>query len=210
MVGNPVLFPADPIVEMDDAQARLENIAPRLRECVLDAFSLAKTLAVEHSLVADALDYMATRQKFINALVVARVRREFDGDRTNGVEPHDENGFLELRVGDRLELRFKHVDGAGHSRNTGTTAQRKYRNLLPLVGEDTLDLMRLTVGWRWDIAATEIQDIVVVFEKGDAAVWQFSILKDRELVEEPTPQDQPRPTLYTSAAMKETRKKKGG
>lgn len=171
------LFPQDRGPSEDDTKRILDRISPTLCDCVLDSFDAVKAAAADPR-IASALDYMATRQKLMNATVVESVRLEFAS--VADVEVKDENGFLELRVDGEIDLRFKHVTGTGRSRNLETSAQKRYRNQLPMYGDVILDVVRLTVGWRWDLAATRITEIVVVFVKGDETVWKYSILDQAE------------------------------
>lgn len=178
-----VLFPDDPFFPEDDARRALKRIVSRLRRCVKDGFAahLAACAAVE--VLGPALDYLGTRAHFINALVVEMIRREFPpGER--GLHTTDENGFFELQVITKgidvqVDLRFKLVDESGRSRNADTGNQWFYRNQLSLSGDgDTARIARLTVGWRWNVAATDLKDIVIVYAKGDEPVWQYSILAE--------------------------------
>lgn len=172
------LFPQDRGPSKHDAKRHLDRISPMLRDCVLDAFDVAKAAGAAHPLMAGAFDYMQTREKLMNSLVVASVRSEFAS--VADIEMKDENGFLELIVDAEFDLRFRHASGTGRSHNSETAAQKRYRNQLPMFGEAILDVVRLTVGWRWDVAATRITEIVVVFVKGDHPVWQYSILDQAE------------------------------
>lgn len=201
----PLLFPGDPVLPEDEARKLLARIVPLIRECVRDAFDTMRRMAAGDSDVAGAYDYLGTRQKMVNSLVVTKIRRRFSVNEC-GVEVRESSGFLVLRVQRRCDLRFKLVDESGRSKNQETVAQRRYRNLQRLEGIGRLDVMRLTVGWRWDVAATELEDIEIVFEKGDFAVWKFSILHDDEqlgkVVQRPAgPSDSP-PAQYTSRGRK--------
>lgn len=176
MFDHPVLFPCDPVLSKEQAQERLQHVSPLIAECILDSFEQLKNVALAGRTLPSALDYMATRQKLMNSIVVECIRPVFAGGDQGG-RIHEEKGFLELRVGDDIDVRFKHLDKDGKSANANTVAQKLYRNNLPRGGDgDRLQVMRLTIGWRWDIAATRITDILAVFEKGEAPAWSFSLL----------------------------------
>lgn len=201
---QPVLFPSDPVPAKAYVREQLGRIEPRIRRAIVDAFAMLRQIAAVDSTVVDALEYMHTRAKLMNSLVVARVRREFAG--VDGTKVKDDNGFLELRVNDLIDLRFKLVDEDGRSCNAKTDAQQRYRNQLPLLGDDVLDTIRLKVGWRWNATATDLLDIVVAFEKGDEPAWLYSILDDAgeadTVISLPRPGDSPKPARVRVRARK--------
>jgi hypothetical protein len=213
MQSFPVLFPSDPVAAQDAVRAQLRAVEPSLRECIVEAFQVLRRIQGMDKLVPGALDYMRTRPKLMNSLVVASIRRAF-ASRREGVELTEDAGFLELRVNGAIHLRFKLVDECGRSCNAKTDAQRAYRNQLPLLGADQLDVIRLTVGWRWNVTATDLDDIGVSFEKGDEPVWKYSILRDADesgtVVALPTPEDGPAPARVRSRTRKSVSDGKGG
>lgn len=211
MLGQFPLFPGDPILTEAQARQHIDPIAPGLCSCVTGAFEIMKSDAAASPTKATALDYMGTRPMLMNALVVARVHEEFGG--VPDVEIREPNGFAELRVDGVIDLRFKHVDRVGRSRNMDTPAQKCYRNLLPQDGIGKLDVMRLTVGWRWDAAATRLEDILVVFLKGADPIWKFSIrdvVDGGQAIRLPKDGDKTPPTRYISTTRRKKRTKKGG
>lgn len=211
MSGQIPLFPGDPILTEAQAREHLEQVTPRLRSCVSEAFDIVKQAAALWSTFATALDYMGTRQKLMNGLVVARVYEVFTG--ATDVQIREASEFTELRVDGVIDLRFKLVDKAGRSQNKDTPAQKAYRNLLPRLGIGKLDVMRLTVGWVWDTAVTRLEDIMVVFLKGDDPVWKYSIRdadEGNQVVKFPRDGDKTPPTRYASTARRKKRTKKGG
>jgi len=194
---SPILFPSDPVPAKSYVRQQLVHVEPVMRRCIVEAFATMQQVAAVSSIVIDALDYMRTRPKVMNSLVVACVRREFEKG-VDGVKVKEENGFLELRVNDVIDLRFKLVDEGGRSCNANTDAQKRYRNQLPLLGDDPLDTIRLTVGWRWNVTATDLVDILVAFEKGDEPAWVYSIFDDDaeesgNVISLPKPADGPKP-----------------
>jgi len=149
---------------------------------VRDAFNgvVATCQAVPEA--GPALDYMGSRAKYLNALVVEMVRREFADDKS--IEVTEENRFLELRLrrdghSIRVDLRFKLIDENDQIKNRDTDAQWLYRNQQLLLGEaDVTSVARVTVGWRWNIAATALDDIKIVYAKGDEVLWSYSIVDE--------------------------------
>jgi len=210
MLGQIPLFPGDPILTEAQAHQHIDRIAPRLCSCVAGAFEFMKSTAAEIPTFATALDYMVTRPMLMNALVVARVHEEFAD--LQDIETHEGNGFTELRVDGVIDLRFKLVDRAGRTQNMDTPAQKRYRNLLPQTGIRKLYVMRLTVGWRWDAAATRLEDISIVFLKGDDPIWKYSILNvddASQVIRLPKDGDKTPPTRYVSTTRMKKSTKKG-
>ena len=206
------LFPGDPILTEAQAREHLGPVTPMLRRCVVEAFEIKKQATeLFCPTFATALDYMGTRQKLMNGLVVGRVYEVFTG--VPGVEIREVNGFTELRIDGVIDLRFKLVDKAGRSRNMDTPAQKAYRNHVPLLGVGRLDVMRLTIGWVWDAAATRLEDIVIVFLKGDDPIWKYSILdadEGAQVIRLPKDGDKTPATRYVSTTRRKRSTKKGG
>ena len=114
----------------------------------------------------------------MNSLVVESIKNRVASGELPEANLTSENRFLELRVGS-IDMRFKQVGKDGRTANYPTDTSQRYKNQLPLIGgPDALVRVRLTLGWRWNITATEIEDIVVVYAKGNTARWIFSILRD--------------------------------
>lgn len=175
-----LLFADDPLAYEEDSRRVMSPFLPRIRRCVERAFRDYLKACRAVKALGPALDYQGSRPHCINALVVERIRREFARS-SREVRVTEENGFLELQILDarrrlRYDLRFKLVDASGHSCNSDTTAQRDYRNQLPLLGDgDARRVVRLTIGWRWNVAATELVEVCVVYEKGDDVLWKYPI-----------------------------------
>jgi len=211
---HPVLFPSDPVPAKAYVRQRLKAVEPVIRRCILEAFAVLHRLAAVDRIVPDALEYMCTRQKMMNSLGVTRVRREF-GKGIAGVSVREDSGFVELRVNDEIDLRFKLVDEGGRSCNANTEAQKRYRNQIPLLGIDVLEPIRLTVGWRWNATATDLEDIVISLEKGDYPAWTYSILGDDagefvNVAKLPIPDDAPKPARVRVPRRKSVRDGDGG
>lgn len=210
---SPVLYPSDSVPDKAFVREQLATIEPIIRDCIIEAFRTLQTVTEIGVIVADALDYMRTRPKLMNSFVVAYVRREF-GRGVEGVKIIEENGFVELRVNDIIDLRFKLVDEVGRSCNAKTDAQKRYRNELPLLGDDVLDAIRLTVGWRWNETATDLVGITVSFEKGDDPAWVYSLLDDAgdsgAVISVPKPDDGPAPARVRVRGRKSVADKKRG
>ncbi|UCE61670.1 MAG: hypothetical protein JSU63_07960 [Phycisphaerales bacterium] len=211
MLGQIPLFPGDPILNESQVHERLDRIVDKIRSCITGAFGIMNGTASSTPMFATALDYKGTRPMVMSGLVFAHIHKEFAG--VPDVEIRNVNGFVELRVDGVIDLRFKLVDKAGRTQNMDTLAQKQYRNLLPLDGVGKLDVMRLTVGWRWDAAATRLEDIQIVFLKGDDPVWKYSVLDAEEATQVlrlPKDEDETPPTRYTSTTQRATSAKKGG
>lgn len=180
-----VLFPGDPFFTEDDARKFINPIEDRLRTCVVDGFADHVRACQLIEAFGPSLDYLGGRAKVINSLVVEHVRREF-AEPSDEISTTDENGFLELQLRRAREtygvdVRFKMVDKAGRIQATDTDAQWNYQNQLPLIGPgDAGRFARVTLGWRWDAAATALEDVCVVYAKGNDPVWLYSILNTEE------------------------------
>lgn len=206
------LFPEDPIFPESEAREHLAPIEARLRHCVLEGWRIVKELGNANPVVGSAYDYLGTRAHLVNAVIVVLVRREFD-DAYPGLYVTTINRFVELHVEGVIDLRFKLVDKAGRSSNYPTDTSLRYRNQLPLFGDQqVLDVARITIGWRWDESATKIEDISVIYAKGDEPLWSYSILEPQEgRVAIPLPQrsvDLP-PVRFASKG-KKSKKSRGG
>ena len=175
-----MLFPEDPVFPEAEARKLFAPIEGRLQRCVLNGFARVKALGDSDPILAGALDYKGTRPALVNSVIVELVQREFAEDSPNLriVTLHQ---FVELQVDGVIDLRFKHVDKAGRTSNYPTETSRRCKNQLPLFGEDEeLTVARMTLGWRWNLTATEIEDISVIYAKGDDPLWTFSILEERD------------------------------
>jgi hypothetical protein len=88
---------------------------------------------------------------------------------------------MELQViepGDpvRIDIRFKKFDRNGQTMNSVTPAQNQYRNQLPMLGlGDASGVLRLSVAWRENAAATDLEDVRVIYVKDYEAEWFYSI-----------------------------------
>lgn len=199
------LFPKDPVFPEAEARKHLAPFEARLRRCVLDGFAKVKALGDSGAVWAGALEYLGTRPALVNAVIVALVQHEFASDYPN-LRIVTDHQFLELQVNDVIDLRFKLVDRSGRSSNYPTATSRRYKNQLPLWGEEeNLPVARLTLGWRWNSAATEIEDISVIYAKGDDPLWLFSILDEEDGVSTLTTQE---PEPATGTAVYRSREKK--
>lgn len=171
-----MLFPDDPDFSESEAKKQLDPIRSMLRNAVIECADVIIELGRERPLLAKAMEYLATRQHLMNSLVVERIKESVTSGDLPEAEITLENRFAELQVGS-IDIRFKQVGKDGRTANYPTAASRRYKNQLPLLGgPETLSRIRLTLGWRWNTTATEIEDIVVVYAKGEAAQWMFSIL----------------------------------
>lgn len=179
-----MLFPDDPQFSQDYARVRLAPIQARFLACVQRAWRTLEQICGVDETVGPALAYNGVRAHLMNSLVVEQIRREFpplqDPDHTT----FDGNGFLELQVrtaGDpvRIDLRFKKFGSDGTTMNLDTRSQREYRNQLPFTGiGDARHVLRLSVSWDWNAAATDLQDVRVIYVKGYEVEWFFSIVSD--------------------------------
>jgi hypothetical protein len=178
-----MLFPGDTNFTPAQAKLILSRIEPRLTRCVREAKDALLLACGVVEIMAPALDYLGARAHLLNALVVEMIRREFAGPE-DGLNLTEENGFLELQVTTegfdvRADLRFKAVDVEGRSCNAGTKNQWVYRNQLPLIGDDHAQyIARLTLGWRLNVTATDLEDINIVYLKGEDPLWQYSVNTD--------------------------------
>lgn len=217
-----MLFPNDPQFSQSFAQSRLGPIHNRLLGCVTQAWDTLGQIGQVADEVGPALSYKGTRAYLMNALVVENVRREFPQNHDSGYEPVDGNGFLELQVplpsdNVRIDLRFKMCGSDGATMNLDTPAQKVYRNQLPFTGIGDADkVLRLSVSWRWDAAAADLDDVRVTYLKGYEPEWSYSILRDAgegtaDITPMPTPAVPPASgTKYRKAIEhKEIGRKKG-
>lgn len=174
-----MLFPDDPEFLESDAKRELQPIHDELCDAVLYCQDMIKRLSATDPLVAKSFEYLATRQHLMNSLVVERVKELVTEGRLGEVEVVLQRRFLELRF-DSIDLRCKKIAPDGSTSNYPTRSNRDYRNQLPL-SFDGLPAVtyraRLTLGWLWNVAATEIEDVRIVYAKGDMTLWQYSILK---------------------------------
>lgn len=167
-----ILFPDDSYLPEDEARKKLEKYEPGLRDCVSRAFEAICEAGRSVPILGRAMPGSLMAQ-MMNAVVVQAIREFYDG--REDCLALDERGFLELQVGGEIDLRFKLVNRSGRSRNYPTQTDRQYRNQLPLNGDDVVETARVTVGWRWNASATELEDISVVYAKGDNTEWMYSI-----------------------------------
>lgn len=175
-----MLFPGDPDFQESEARAELTPIHEVLRNIVLDAVDTLMSAGRDYPDLALAYEYMSLRQHALNSLVVVKVQDAVASGTVPDAEITRAHSFLELKT-DRIDLRFKQVRRDGSTSNYPTRSNFLYKNQLTLLGDDTkLDRVRLTLGWRWDVAATQIADIVVVYAKGDDTQWMYSILRADE------------------------------
>lgn len=176
-----MLFPDDPHFSENDARRRLAAVNSRVHRCVMAAMEDINLACKTVERLGPALAYNGSRAHVFNALVVESIRREFFGDEANVVT--EDRGFLELMVGlggeVRTDLRFKKLDSENNTMNLATAAQDQYRNILPMAGGgDAERILRLTIGWRWNAAATEVVDVRVVYVKGYDVAWSYSLDDD--------------------------------
>lgn len=181
-----MLFPDDPQFSQEYARARLAPIQPRLLACVQRAWQTLEQICGVADTVGAALAHNGARATLMNSLVVEEIRREFPPLHDPECTPFDGNGFLELqarKAGDpvRIDLRFKKFGSDGATMNLDTPAQREYRNQLAFTGiGDASHVLRLSISWCWDAAATELQDIRVIYLKGYETEWFYSMLGDAD------------------------------
>lgn len=174
-----LLFPEDPRLEESDAKRILSPLQDEIQACVLDSAKRLIKMANDDPWVAKALQYNSAAQHMMNSLVVERVKESFAN--YDGVSLVTEKRFLELSVQGAVDLRFKQVDRNGKTANYPTETSDRYKNQLPLNGdESTLPVARVTIGWIWNDTATDLYDIAVVYAKGDTTLWMYSILKYAE------------------------------
>lgn len=171
-----MLFPGDPDFQEAEARAELAPLHDVLREIVVEAADTLKSVGRDHPELGLAFEYLALRQHTLNSLVVVKVQSAVTAGRMPDADISTTNRFIELKL-DTIDLRFKQIRKDGTTANYPTETSLKYKNQLPLLGDaTTLDRARLTLGWRWNVAATDIADIVVVYAKGDDTRWMYSIL----------------------------------
>ena len=187
-----MLFPDDPYLSESEVRDLLEPLHPYFLDCVLVSFETINDACHTHPLLGQAIDG-SPRAHLMNALVVELVRQRLDAE-NRAVQILDNHGFLELRVQDAIDVRFKKVDESGRSCNYPTKTDWHYRNQLPLFGDHIIETARVTLGWRWDVTATEIADVTIVYAKGDDIMWQYSIIDeaaDGVMPAAPMPSDDP-------------------
>jgi hypothetical protein len=177
-----MLFPDDPCFSESEARKHLGSLEDLLRSCVLEAATTILDAGREFPLLGKAYEYLSTRQHVMNSAVVELVKEKFGTGDLEDVQISTDKHFVELRVNGAIDLRFKQIDKSGRTANYPTQTSWLYNNQLPLSGDQkTLDVARLTLGWRWNVTATEIADVEVVYRKGDETQWKYSILENGEI-----------------------------
>jgi hypothetical protein len=95
-----------------------------------------------------------------------------------GVQLCMDLGFFKIYVHDRIVLRLKKLDVELLAANVQTEQQRDWYNNEPVSGVPD-ECLRLTVGYRLNAAATEIEDIVITWQPSWRVLgWHFSILAE--------------------------------
>lgn len=172
-----MLYEDDPYLSEETARHILKPFETRIRECIERAWEAVVALRKDtaHDLLARALDQPAGHpfESIMNAAVVQAIQDEFCTDPE--VELRSVCGFLELRIGGIIDLRYKKVDRSGRSSNAPTRADAMYRNQLPLNEDDDAQTARVTIGYRWDAAAVLLENVSAVYAKGSVVMWKFEI-----------------------------------
>ncbi|MCB9851535.1 MAG: hypothetical protein H6819_00445 [Phycisphaerales bacterium] len=172
-----MLFPDDPEFTEAEAQRELSPFHDVLRDAVMHCHDILRSLAEGNALVAKGFEYLSARQHLMNSLVVERMKELAAEGSLGNVEVLTERRFLELRF-DSIDLRCKKVSPDGSTSNYPTKSSIDYKNQIPFPdGPAFVYRARLTLGWLWGPTAIDIEDIRIIYAKGDMTQWQYSILK---------------------------------
>lgn len=114
----------------------------------------------------------SARARFIYDVVVDRAKAAFGGNQDVAVS--EARGFLLLRFGDRILLRFKKLDRNKRSRNIQTQQQIlfTYQLQLPGFGDQST---KVIAGYQLDEAQTKIQHVLLTCPEGASIAWWAEI-----------------------------------
>jgi hypothetical protein len=170
------MYSPQPLLFENDAKSEFSGLEGEVRRCV----ELAEK-EWNKALKASPRMQKAARGRGRNS-IFNEIVADFARERLSGIAEVDiceQFGTVRLHVKGLYDLGFKKVDHNGRTSNYLTPRRKCFdaqQSLLPW-GDPLPDAIRLHIGISWNVAATEIADVFIVYPYKRWALWHYSIGK---------------------------------